>query len=226
MNIVFFIGSILQIISVALLIIGIRKILRKQFKKSAIILVFFLITIFYWIIIRERIILVRYIYRSFSKVENTFTTYIWKYHRYPLNFEELQRDTLGIRLLSTYESYPLVEKPLFLKEPKYGIKTELTDTLIFTVLYSYGLDYDDDSLKRKYYFGPLLKRTNYIQYILSPIPIDGDLYIRGLGQSIWDPFFDTVFVRQLFELHGDTLSPEEYNVWMEKRKEYWEKGRN
>ena len=114
---------------------------------------------------------------------------------------------------------PKVDKALV---TPLGIKTYLNDTILYCVSYSYGFDNDDDSLKVVYTYYELYdaRKLNNILYMISPIPLNGDIFLGWDVRSVNDYRLDTTFVRQLRELQGDTLTPEEYEESMRKREEF------
>ncbi len=119
---------------------------------------------------------------------------------------------------------PKVDKALV---TPFGIKTYLNDTILYCVSYSYGFDNDDDSLMVVYKYSELddARTLKEILYMISPVPLNGDVFCHWEAvQSINDYRLDTVFVRKLRELQGDTLAPEEYEEWMRKREEFRRKG--
>jgi hypothetical protein len=121
----------------------------------------------------------------FSWIRALSTMYLSKYNRYPTSFKDIETNLSplyhealrDIRMWGPYN--------IFARWPKYGIKTYVEDTLVYCILYSYGFDYDDDSLKIVFCEGGRQTLRDEI-YIISPIALDGDILIGGAVTSIHD----------------------------------------
>jgi hypothetical protein len=232
-DIVTIISVTAQIVWIILLIVGIVTLGKIRRKWSFDIFLICIIILSYWILIRDRITIIRNKYNPLLRTNQAYSNFMINYHRYPMSMEEIKKDTIASRwfdddyVKNIYEHDPdephWALRPFLLKVPDYGVTVWLEDTLIYSVLYIDGFDYDDDSLKKEYNFDYHWRSPNnwdYIRYILLPLPWDGDIYIEGYVRSIYDPWFDTTFVRQILEIYGDTLSPDEYQEWLRKRAEY------
>ncbi len=230
MDIVSIVSLATLLISVILLIVSVATLGKINIKWTLNIFLICIICFSYWIIIRDRKIIIQNKYNSFLRTNQAYSSFMLKYHRYPMSMEEIRKDTVAGRwfdddyVKTIYTRDPdeihWALRPLLLKVPDYGVYTWLEDTIIHTRLYIYGFDYDDDSLKKEYNFNfrwHSLNNWDYIKYMLLPLPWDGDIYIEGYVSSIYDPWFDTSFVRQILEIYGDTLSPDEYKEWLKKR---------
>lgn len=195
---------------------------RRRTRKGIIMLILFIVMAGYYVLIRERDkIMMNADLLLYSSTEGYFRYMLKEHGRLPMNILEISSDSSEGIIPRGYDR-PAVYKPFILKQPKLGIKTWIDDTMIHSVLYSYGLDYDDDKLTRSYYFllNPSTYNTwDYIKYVISPVPMTGDVIVRWIEHHIAYPYFDTVFVRELMEKHGDTLTIDEYNMWLEKREE-------
>jgi len=169
----------------------------------------------------------------FSWSSNPIFTYYYRLRpwRFPISINDIYSDSLSHQelkeILLSQEMERFYNFSLgIIRKPDFGLKTWIADTEIHCVLYSYGFDNDDDSCKHVIDLDddePVLLGLPYrTLYVLSPVPLDGDILLNYCScvYSVNDYRLDTTFVRQLRELQGDTLSPEEYQEWMEKREEF------
>jgi len=197
---------------------------KRKFKKVIVLLLPFIISLFCWVFVRDRSRIVgNYsLFRHQLPISQAFHAYRHIHNRFPLNIYEIIDDRIYWEFLRQDE-VPSIQRPFLLPQPRYGIKTWLEDTLIYSAVYSYGLDYDDDSLNTVKYSVLRDKWMNtweYAIYIIVPFCNNGDIIVDMWNYHVGDPRLDTTFVREIRELYGDTLSPKEYELWLKRREEY------
>jgi len=241
----------LFVVAIVCLIIAIRSLKRRLYLRFFIYLLIAAVSFIYFDIIKERRTIVEhYTFEPTGPFNGIVRYFFRKYHYYPMSAKELMEKTSELeedyeRVFQKQRYYPwewclhLVKWPgygikTYLDDtinPKvdkalvtpFGIKTYLNDTILYCVSYSYGFDNDDDSLKVVYKYYELYdaRKLNNILYMISPIPLNGDIFYHWEAvQSVNDYRLDTTFVHQLRELQGDTLTPEEYEESMRKREEF------
>lgn len=229
MGIVNYIGIGLGIVVVLLVIIAVIYLVKRKFWRALKIILVAGILFFCLDFIGGRNeIVVTYNLERTRDLDGVVRAFFTKYHRYPMSIDDILTSSewsadLYREFLHT-QRYKLWHLPLT-KWPDYGIKTYLDDTLIYSISYSYGFDNDNDSLRKVYYNYELIgaKSLKNVLYLIAPLSLDGDIFLNWNVRSVNDYRFDTTFVRQLWELQGDTLSPKEYEKWLKKRKDFFEK---
>jgi len=225
-----FVTTPLKLLVICSCVLTVYAVKDKRYSKIPIYLLLLLSTSFYLDIIKERNIITGKMAFS-SPMLNVIEPFFKQAQRYPLRLEEV------ITSKKMYDEinniYNTCLKPNYLQiltlnllnKPNFAVKTWLADTIVHCRIYCYGFDYDDDNLKNEvdlYGNRRLFLSIPFLSlYILSPIALDGDIILPTVwSSSIYDYRLDTTFVRQLRELQGDTLSPEEYKEWLKKREEF------
>jgi hypothetical protein len=175
-----------------------------------------LLLIIYGDITGERFSIVRSIGPSIMGPTNAVWLFKREHHRYPYSVEELKADVVIDSMLrrASYgaaEYDHVISRMLFcsplriVKKPEFGIKTYIEGTLVHCVLYSYGFDYDDDSLKHiafDYHESMLPNPSAGLWYILSPVPLDGDIIVGHLGDYIDSPRWPEGFIDSVLTLQN------------------------
>jgi hypothetical protein len=227
-GIVNYIGTGLGIVVVLLVIIAVIYLVKRKFWRALKIILVAGVLFFCLDFIggRNEIVLTYNLERT-RDLDGVVRAFFSKYHRYPMSVDEILTTSewsaeLYREFYQTWR-YRLWHIP-FTKWPDYGIKTYLDDTLIHCISYSFGFDNDNDSLRKVYYNYELMgaKSLKNVLYLVSPLPLDGDIFLGWDVRSVNDYRFDTTFVRQLWELQGDTLSAEKYENWLKKREEFFD----
>jgi hypothetical protein len=223
------VNIVLSVFIIHLIVTTVLLIRSKSIRRASVPILLLFLALLYFDVIREKSIIL-------AKLKNPwpFSDPIFIYAdqfrpwRLPMSLKEIRENSRSREALN--EVFRLRDNerifywvPGIVRKPDFGLKTWIADTLIYCTIYSYGFDNDDDSLKKIINLNTNEQSTcstPYVNlYLLSPIPLDGDIELTGyrLILSIYDFHLDTTFVRQLFELLGDTLSPEGREVWLKKR---------
>ena len=216
------------VVSIISLVIIVRLIAqKKKFKTAIAVLSLFIISLFSWAYVRDRSsIILNFRHPLYEiSIHEMFQAYANTHHRFPMSINEIVGNRTCDELLMQKDKIPSIQKPFFLPQPSYGIKTWFEDTVIYSAFYSYGLDYDDDSLHKKYHFilnTDLMNTWEYAKYILIPFCDNGDIIVFMIHRHVNDPRLDTTFVHKIRKLHGDTLSSEQYERWLKKREEFFD----
>jgi hypothetical protein len=185
---------------------------RKKLCVLAYVIIMFLLLVVYCEVIGERRVTLAEIRPGVVGPSSTVRAFTYKYDRYPLRISEMMMDAnIRGKLEDDYPvsvSYKIMRGApfrLLTKKPDFNIKTYIEDTLVHCVLYSYGFDYDDDSLKHiafDYHESMLPNPSAGLWYILSPVPLDGDIIIEHLIDDIDSPRWPEGFIDSVLTLQN------------------------
>lgn len=223
----------IQAIKIAMIFFGVHIVILIKAKQYAKLLLyifpFILVSTYYDIVLERSLILGKLRHRFFQL--DPIDPFLREHHQYPVHIEELDQVLLKTQLDDIYRLRSrekiLYWNPGLVKKPDFSVKTWIDDTTVYCQMYAFGFDNDDDKLNKEIE-NPIFRPSSYIYgipliilYLLSPVALDGDIgHPPQYSSSIFDPELDTNFVRQIWELQGDTLTTEEYYKWLEKRDLY------
>lgn len=211
MVIVHYLRLLLPIIIVVIIVCVYIFMKHKYYRRSMILMLMVILLFFYCNLIGEKREILRRIRPGIIGPSTCLKAFIDKNNRFPFTVSELHDDSIACRKLNSEYTQNLISElvtgsPInIVKKPQFGLRTFISGEQIHTILYSYGFDFDDDSLKYVAfdYYEYMSQRPNEgLWYILSPISTNGDIVIEHIMDNVnntrWPKWFiDSLLVLQV-----------------------------
>lgn len=214
MAIVHYLRLLLPIIIVVIIICAYIFMKRKYYRRSIILILMVILLFFYCNIIGEKRELLRRIRPGIIGSSTSLEAFIDKNNRFPFTISELYDDSIIREKLNSEYKQNLISEIItgspinLVKKPQFGVRTFISGEQIHTILYSYGFDFDDDSLKHvafDYYKYMSQHPNEGLWYILSPISTNGDIVIEHIMDNINNPRWSKWFIDSLLVLQNGKL---------------------